>query len=866
MTDPRTPPLDLTNCDVEPIQFLGHVQPYGCLIAVSSDWNVLHASANTGAMLGLEAEAIIGSRLIDLLPHEVVHHLRGRIQVLGQDAGGARIYGVDLFEDGRRFDVSVHQTDRCYLFEFEPKMPQPHRDEMSLVAPLMARVRRKTDITGMAREAARAMKMLSGFDRVMVYRFEPDDSGTVIAEAKEAGMQPYMGLRFPASDIPPQARALYTRNLLRLIMDVDAKPQPILPPLDPAGKPLDLSMSVTRAVSPIHLQYLRNMGVAASMSVSILREGRLWGLFACHHDTPRYIDYEKRSAVELFAQLFAYEIAAVESGAERAQVARARQLHELLSSQMVGSDAISESFDTIAEEIADVIPFDGLAMWISGRYHRAGVTPTPEEFDGLLKHLNTTDAGRVYTTERLSDGYRGAAAIADRVAGIMALPVSRGARDYIVLFRRELRQQVTWAGDPAKPAEMGPNGLQLSPRTSFKAWQQEVRNQSAPWTDAEIAAAETLRVTLIEVVLRIAGDTDASRQRAQERQELLIAELNHRVRNILNLIRGLVSQGRAGATTISDYTEILDGRINALARAHDQLTRNDRESSSLIELIDTEMTAFLAADRDRVRVSGDDVLLDPDAFSTLALVLHELMTNAAKYGALVDSHGSVDLTLTRTNDAALRIDWREHGSAPVTAPKGRGFGTTVIERSIPFELQGEAELRFAETGVEASFRVPARYISTAPVRKPASSAAAAQPVLPAQPLSGRALVVEDNMIIALDATDILTELGADTVSTASRVADALRLIEAQAFDFALVDVNLGAETSAPVAKALRARGVPFVLATGYGAGDGLAKAFPGAPVLNKPYTKQAVQAQFNALLHGGTGGAAAASPRTGDTA
>ena len=853
-TPPARTPLDLESCEREQIQFLGQVQPYGCLLGVSQDWVIRHASANTGTMLNHEAAALIGRPLAEILSRESVHDLRGRIQMLGHGDGAARIYGIDLLDDGRAFDVSVHLSGSLYLFEFEPKGSPRTREAMSLVQPLIARVRRRPEIPAMAREAARMMKALTGFDRVMIYQFQRDDSGRVIAEAAAPGMTPFLGLRFPASDIPSQARALYVRSPIRLIRDVDAPPQPILPARDAQGQPVDLSLSVTRAVSPVHLEYLRNMGVAASMSVSILRDGKLWGLIACHHGAPHHVDYELRSAVELFTQLLSYEIAAVEHRAEQAQAARARVLHGSLLARMTDSDRIAENFEAIAREIGEVIPFDGIGLWINDRYHAMGSAPTHEQFSGLLGHLDGMHGGQVYATDRLIDHYPAAGGFDTHVAGVLALPISRGPRDYIVLFRHEQIEDVTWAGDPAKPVQPGPDGLRLSPRNSFAAWTETVRHQSRPWTDSEIGAAETLRITLLEVVLKIADDSIAERKRAQERQELLIAELNHRVRNILNLVRGLVSQSQTGVDSVADYRRILDGRIEALARAHDQLTGGDWEAASLRGLIETEIDAFVADRRERVRISGADVALTPEAFSTLALVVHELVTNAAKYGALRDGAGRVEVGFDRDPDGALRMSWRERGGAAVRAPKGRGFGTTVIERSIPFELGGEADLRFALTGVEARFRIPARLVSKAPPRAAMTPDDTGAQLSEAEAaLTGRVLVVEDNMIIAMDAADILTELGCDEVTTASSVGEALRLIGSGAFDHALLDVNLGHETSVAVAEALRAQGIPFLIATGYGATDDLSEAYFAAPILKKPFTKRSVRAGFSALRQGPAG-------------
>jgi len=264
---------DLSNCDREPIHLLGNVQSYGCLISTSSDMMINHLSENCKQMLGLDPETCVGERLVGLFPDQTVHDLRGKLQLAG--TGVTRLFGYDVLQNGRLFDISIHASAASFVFEFEPKDQTPDRDDLALVQPLIARVKRKDDVLGAAQEAAKALQVLSGFDRVMVYRFAPDGSGEVVAERCVAGVEPFLGLRYPASDIPKQARALYKRSHLRLIADVDGDVSPIVPEKNPNGDPLDLSLSITRSVSPIHLEYLRNMGVAASMSVSILKDGEL---------------------------------------------------------------------------------------------------------------------------------------------------------------------------------------------------------------------------------------------------------------------------------------------------------------------------------------------------------------------------------------------------------------------------------------------------------------------------------------------------------------------------------------------------------------------------------------------------------------
>ena len=842
---PTDATVDLTNCDREPIHLLGNVQSYGCLLAVSPDWIVQHASTNVAHILGLDPEAMIGTPFVAHFPEEAVHTIRTKMQVLSQDNGAARIFGLDVFGDGRFFDVSINMTGRAFVFEFERKQETGTRDDMALVQPLIARVRRRDDVAGLSREGARGLKALTGFDRVMVYKFGEDQSGTVIAEACEPDMETFLGLRYPASDIPKQARELYKRSLLRLIADVNGEVFPITPERSPEGQPLDLSLAVTRAVSPIHLEYLRNMGVGASMSVSILRKGELWGLFACHHNSPLYVDFEKRTAVELFAQLFAYELADKEGEIERESMERARVLHHKLLSRISSGADLVNGIDTVSEEIADVIPHDGIVVLSEDRFAARGGAPTADEFKGLARFLNTAATSQIFATDRLEDRYPKAEAFGDRVAGLLALPISRAPRDYIVLFRRELAQTVNWAGNPQKPVEYGPNGARLTPRRSFEAWKEVVSGQSAPWTPGERGAAELLRVTLLEVLLKVTDEASLERRRANEQQELLIAELNHRVRNILNLIRGLVSQGKHEQATLDSFTSELDGRIQALARAHDQLTQSDWTSASLKMLVDVEVGAFLNEKRGRVRMTGEDVRLTPEAFSAIALVMHELVTNSAKYGALSDATGSVDLDIDRSQSGALLLRWAENNGPPVKPPSRKGFGTTIIERSIPYDLKGRSELNFKLTGVEAKFEIPARYMIEGGAEAVFMEEESADPTDVS--LSGTVLLVEDNLIIAMDASDMLTTLGAENVITASNVADALAAIEKNELSLGVLDVNLGDSTSLEVARILREKGIPYILASGYGAAPEVLAKYPEAPILRKPYVIETLKKVLSAL-------------------
>lgn len=676
----------------------------------------------------------------------------------------------------------------------------------------------------------------------MVYKFGENGSGTVVAESLSGQRESFKGLRYPASDIPKQARELYKRSLLRIIADVSDPGAKIIPTLNPEGQPLDLSLSTTRAVSPVHLEYLKNMGIGASMSISILKRGELWGLFACHNDEPKSLAYTIRSAAELFGQLFAFVLDQRESDEERIDQARAQILHYKLMSQLAEGATISDSLDTVLSGIATVIPFDGAVGWIDGEFRSTGHTPTRQEFMGMVKFLNTTATSLVYNNKNLASAYPKASEFADRTAGILVLPVSRTPRDYIVLCRREIATTVYWAGDPEKPAIAGKFGSRLTPRKSFEAWKEVVHHTCSPWLDAERRAAEALRITLLEVVLRMADASLKVQLAAQESQEILIAELNHRVRNILNLIQGLISQSKGDAASVSEFTDIVGGRVHALALAHDQITKKNWGPASTKALIRTESKAYLDTKRDRITISGPDAIITPPAYTTLALVIHELMTNSMKYGALCHTAGSIDVEIIRHFDDALELVWIEKGGPPIRVrPTRRGFGTTIIEKSIPFKLKGEAHVSYKVSGLEARLIVPPSFVAKYRNGELASPVDDTDlDMRESVTISGKVMVVEDNIIIAMDAEDMLLSMGATSVVIASNVSDALNELENNSISFALLDINLGTETSEPIAIALQEKQIPFVFATGYGDVTEVTKRFKSSPVIQKPYDKSSL--------------------------
>lgn len=834
MTDTIDFHVDLTNCEREPIHVPGTIQPFGFLLSLGGDWFISRASANSADFIGTAPDVLVGQPLTAVFSEKAVHTIRNRVTLLRGPDAVERLFNLQLIEGGPLFDLALHFSGDQIVLEAEPASSD-QLEASAMVRAMIARLSQAEGMTAYFREGARQVRALTGFDRVMVYRFDETGSGEVVAEALRPGTDSFLGLHYPASDIPAQARRLYMRNIFRVIADVDAAPVPITPVLDAKRQVLDQSLSVLRAVSPIHIEYLKNMGVRASLSISILVDGKLWGLFACHHYSPRLPSFAYRTAAELFGQMFSLMLESRERREAADYEARARAVADRMMATVAQDGDLLNNAQWIGDMVFDTIPADGVGVYLDGAVSLAGLTPDRAQFAGIVRMLNKEAGGQVFASPSIQTLLPEARDYADRAAGMIAIPLSRAPRDYVVLFRSEQLRAVRWAGNPEKAVELGPNGARLTPRKSFELWSELVKGQSVPFSAAERRVAETLRSGMLEVLVRLSEVAEQERVRAHERQELLIAELNHRVRNILALIRGIISQSR-GMTVLSveDFIVTLDERIRALARAHDQITADRWGPARLVDLIETETGAYLGEKRDRVALDGPNLLIQPSAFTTLALVFHELMTNAAKYGALSDS-GQVAVRWTVDDEGSLILTWEETGGPAVTVPTRRGFGSTIIEQSIPYDLGGRAKVEYRAGGLYGEFCVPSRHVAGLARGAPESHRISAAPASQ-HPLDGkRVLLVEDSMIIALDAEDVLRQLGAVSVTTTANVARSLAVLRDEAIDFALLDANLGAETSADVAAALTRINVPFIFATGYGEGTTFLRDYPHAPVVNKPY-------------------------------
>jgi len=415
------------------------------------------------------------------------------------------------------------------------------------------------------------------------------------------------------------------------------------------------------------------------------------------------------------------------------------------------------------------------------------------------------------------------------------------------LFREERTTTVSWAGNPEKTIDLSTGAARLRPRASFAQYLEEVKGKSSAWTEDELSIAERVW-TLINSAERM-----ELRNRLEKQKDLMIDELNHRVRNILTLVRSVSRQARRHNSSLESYSKSIEKRIHALAAAHDLASGEMRSAISMTDLIAIEMEPYEKGHR--ISVTGQGALLRPDIAPIFSLVVHELVTNAAKYGAISVEQGEISITLENVK-GGITFKWRESGGPEVVAPNERGFGSTLIEQAVPYEMGGTADLRFAPTGVEADFFIPSEILDLeanqdeqAVLRAPLGQAGPLAKAFEPSSLDGLFLIVEDNYTIAKDMRDQLAEAGIKDIEMCSNTEDALELIAQETPAFAMLDVNLGpGKTSEPIALKLLAKNVPFIFATGYGEKAYLASDLAHVPTLTKPVATRDILGSMGTLF------------------
>lgn len=830
--------VNLTNCDREPIHIPGSIQAHGAMLVIDPVTQRLrYASANFSTLTGYTGTLTPGTDISQIAGDKNAHDFRNAVAKSREPGLSSIIIGLRFPGRAPLFDAVVHSHDGNIFVEFEPSPDrgQTARQALDLTRSVIHRLGLEENVDRAATAAARLVRAMLGYDRVMIYRFLHNGAGRVIAEAKISTLNSFMGQHFPASDIPVQARKLYISNTIRMIADTTSSPVGLSPALLPDEKPVDMSFAQLRSVSPIHCEYLNNMGVAASLSISVIVNGELWGLIACHHDTPKITPLPLRIGAELFGQYFSLHIAACERRATLQATADTRSKLDSIVSRLGINSSMRDDLISQLPEFAKLVASHGAALWMNDQWFQTGDALDEEPTRQLLNNIKQQSSNDIWSTSEIKSFLPD---IDSNVAGLIAIPLSVTFGEYLILFRNEEAHQIEWAGEPVKQVLNTPFGERLTPRGSFDTWREDVKGRSMPWTATDISVARAIATYLRDVILRQNEISEKERVRTEQRRHILNAELNHRVKNILSLVKSIAKQTGMGARNVDEYAQTLEGRLRALSSAHDQ-SLDGSKSGFIKTLVESEADLFRDNETpDRIVLDGAPLILDQRAYSVLSLVMHEMMTNAAKYGALSTDQGQLCIRWELTETGDCLINWKEIGGPVVVRPTQTGFGTKLIKSSFEYDLRGKVHIEHHDSGLCATFQIPASHVVLGELSTlaPISQNAFNQPQLDGISV----LVVEDQSLIAMDVEDTLREMGAKNIQLASDTNDAISTLKSFQPDIAILDFNLGSKTSEAVADILSEHKIPFIFMTGYSDDSAIPERFRAIDILRKPISKSSL--------------------------
>jgi PAS domain S-box-containing protein len=543
-----------TSLESPSIHLLIEIQSHGILLVLQEpDLKILQVSNNTISIFEIAPSRIIGQRLDRFLDMFQVEQFRAGLADQSFDRSNYTKVWVTKSKDNYLiFDAVFHRSPDGYLIlELEPTQKDEHIPFQSFYHLAKASILQgraanseltaTADLAAFGRIMVTEVRKLTGFDRVMLYKFDQDGHGEVIAEDRIDRMESYLGLHFPESDIPQSARELFLSNRIRAISDVRAESVQLIPALNPLTEQLtDLSHSMLRSPDPCHAEYLQNMGASASLTISLIKDGRLWGIITCHHQTAKFVSYELRNACELLGQVIfdrisiiedipCYSYRFTEGNATRTKFAHLRSMGiERMSQSVIGSPESKASFvDALmgqSPNLLDLFDAWGAAICVGGRWTAIGQIPPPAILDDLVQWLSENVRDDVFTTDslpRLATAPVDGARFKDVASGMLAISLSPDS--YILCFRPEVIQTVNWGGNPeqAYQSVVAVDGnLRLSPRKSFQLWQEQVRLHSLPWQSVDIAAAVELRKSIVNIILR---QSEAALQQSEARYRTLVA-------------------------------------------------------------------------------------------------------------------------------------------------------------------------------------------------------------------------------------------------------------------------------------------------------------------------------------------------------
>ena len=679
--------LTLTNCDDEPVRTPGCIQAHGALLVLRpADLSILQASENTQAILGFDPSALLGQSVAVVVKLEGEARLHNVLATELTDCNPIYAFSLPAIGQVAEMDVTVHTLDGVVMLEFEAtgRSPAakvmtdaaptaPHQpDYYSLIKKTVTRLQAMQTVQTFCQALADETRLLSGMDRVMIYKFHADHHGEVFAESRQSELAPWLGLHYPAEDIPKPARDIFAKTWIRPVPDIHGALAEMLPLVNPdTGKPVDMTFCALRGVSVMYTEYLQNMGVSAGLTMPLRRDNVLWGLIACHHYSgPRHVSYELRAACEFLAQVGSLQHKSIEERENAAYRLRLEDINQQLVTLATKEGGLAAMTDG-APTLLGAMQASGAALYHRERWWRVGNTPDEAQLEALgqwLVHRLESNplASPLYATQSLAADYPPGATFADVASGLLAAPLSRSGQNMMMWFRPELKQTVNWGGNPLdKPKVAGPHGLRLTPRRSFELFSESVHQQALPWLQVEIDAADRLRTLIMELVIvraeRLAG-LNADLARSNEELDDFAYVASHDLKEPLRGIHKYAHQLMEAKPTSEDEKHKLAGlmrltlRMDSLLDSLLHFSRVGREELTL-ELVDlndvladaTEMVGSRTSDAgtqisaprplpqimcDRIRVRE---------------VLVNLLSNALKYNDKADKR--VEVGYVKANDS-----------------------------------------------------------------------------------------------------------------------------------------------------------------------------------------------------------------------
>ncbi len=581
----------INDCDAEPIHTPGCIQAHGALLVLrTSDLHILQVSENSMELLGVAPDALLGRTVAKALGDEAQEQLRRFLENEPLEQNPLYVFSFPNPRGQGSLDVSLHTIGGVAIVEIEEtwrSLTTAEPDYYALLKTTFTRLHTAPSLQEFCDLITSEVKTLTGLDRVMVYRFHQDNHGEVYAESRRDNLPPWLGLHYPAEDIPKQVRDIFKKIWIRPLPDAHAQPVELIPLANPdTGLATDLTYCALRGASVMYTEYLCNMGVTASLTMPIRRDGELWGLISCHHYQPTHFSYQIRAACEFLAQAVSLQIKSVEDREQLLYRTKLDGVHGQLITATVGAEGKLETLIEGSPNLLNGLDATGAALFHHGQWWRCGKTPDEQELEALAEWLTdqpefTSQTRPIYVTDQLGRDYSEAHRIADTAAGLLAVPLSLKHNEMMLWFRSEIIQTINWAGSPHdKPTVPGPNGPRLTPRVSFDLFVESVRGRSLPWKAVEIDAALRLRLWTIElIIVRNQRLADLNADLARSNYELdafayvISHDLKEPLRGIFNHTRKLLEdaqsfneQQRQHLESLTRLNQRMDTLLNGLLR------------------------------------------------------------------------------------------------------------------------------------------------------------------------------------------------------------------------------------------------------------------------------------------------------------